>query len=108
MNVEQITDKQLYALNNNQFLKTAFGEEFAAEYNRRNFPTEYIEALNTGYEHLLPPKTALSLSGKIVTVLTACFFGFTMIGAIYFSKGSQVFQRQFWNWLVIGYIAWSV
>jgi len=108
MNVEPITDKQLYALNNNPLFRGALRDEISAEYGRRDFSDQYADELNSDYKQLLPGDANLTVQGKILTVLTAYVFPINSWVAIYLSKGSQIMQKQFWNWLTLGYVLWSV
>jgi len=108
MKVELITDKQLYALIHNPYVKSALHAELYAEYVRREFSAARIDELNTTYEALLPPNITLSTTGKLLTVLTAFAFPINAGVLIYHSKGSQAMQKQFWKWMVAGYALWLV
>lgn len=111
MNVDQLSDAQLYALFCNKDLhhdiKSAVREEIA----KRDFSVEYLDRLGLEFEHKNGSSQTggLSLYQKGLIILLPFFIVIHAILAnVHISKGNMFKWKQHWRFITIGFLLWTI
>jgi hypothetical protein len=111
MDLEKLSDKQLYELIRNSSISNDMKHLLDAEFLRRNFSIEYIDELSLVYEKAndTNPQTGLSLSEKLIIII---FPWIPPLQAIFANKhiatGNKKKWHQHWFYVAIGIGAWLV
>jgi hypothetical protein len=111
MNLKELTDYQLYELIKNKKLDSTISKLANDEFKARQLSLEEIQQIIARHDaHFQPEKDEpLSLSYKIFLIV---FPFFTIIQAIiagnYLANNQQRKWKDFWLFICVGYLAWTV
>jgi hypothetical protein len=108
--MDKLSDAQLYALVINHDLSGDLKEKANAEFQKRNFPQEYIDKLALEYENIMPSsKSGLTIGEKIRIIAFPFFVPIqSIIANRYISKGNTTGWKMYWKYLAIGWLMWTI
>jgi len=110
MNVESLSDNQLYTLVQSKELSSEIRQIVLEEFGRRNFSIEQLDKLSMEHEAILSQSEASLTPLEKCLIMLVPFF--PVIHAIlanrHISKGSRKKWKQHWRFVTIGYIFWTV
>jgi hypothetical protein len=110
MLTDRLTDYQLYALVINQDLDPDLHEQVHAEFKKRNFSQEHIDQLAIEYEKVIPSINDDLTTWQKIRIIAFPFF--IPIQAIianrYISKGNIRKWKQYWKFLTVGLLVWTI
>lgn len=108
--MDKLTDFQIYSLVVNRDLDGHLKEEALREFDKRNFPQEYIDQLAIEYEKIIPAIGANLTKLEKAKIIAFPFF--IPIQAIiankYIAQGNIKKWKLYWRYLTIGWVIWSV
>ena len=111
MNVENLSNSQLYVLIQNENLDASICKVANEEFERRKLTIEQIQEIVSQFDSQYKPadEEGLGLPNKIFLVVVPAFFSIQMLNAAkYLAKGQKRKWRDFWLFVCIGWLAWAV
>lgn len=111
MDLEKLSDKQLYELIRDNSLSLEIKRTLETEFLRRDFSIEYIDELSLVYEKSndTNPQTGLSLSEKLIIIIFPWIPPLQAIFANkYIATGNKRKWHQHWFYVAIGIGVWLV
>jgi hypothetical protein len=108
--MEKLSDSQLYALVINHDLSQGLKEKALAEFGKRNFSQQYVDELAYEYETIIPSlNTDLSTWEKVRIIVFPFLLPIqAIIANRYISKGNPKKWKQYWKYLTIGWLVWTI
>lgn len=108
MKIKELSDSQIYALYQNKHLSLDVKGQIIQEFKRRNFSLEEHKSLKEEYYHLTYSYSNLTFLKKVLIILLAPFFIFTLFPLLdwVLFKGHFNRWKPFWKFTMLGYILW--
>ena len=111
MNVDNLSNSQLYAIIQNDKLDASIRNVANEEFNRRNLNIGQIQEIVSQFELQYKPadQKGLDLAYKIFLIAFPAFIMIQMlIAGRYLAKGRKRKWKDFWLYVCIGWIVWTV
>jgi hypothetical protein len=109
MQIDKLSDFQLYSLVINQDLNTDMHRQAEAEFKKRHFSQEYIDKLSLEYENIISIKNGDITVGEKLRIIAFPFIipMQAIIANKYISKSPQKWKL-YWKYLTIGWAVWTI
>jgi hypothetical protein len=111
MNFSQLSNYQLFEIIQNTSLDSSIREDANTEFDGRKIPVDEINQLISKHDSLYKPdrETGLDIKYKFILVVFPFFiFLHNMIAAVILDKGKEYKFKQYWFYLALGYLLWTV
>ncbi len=111
MDFSKLSNYQLFEIIQNTSLDKGIRNEANAEFDRRKISVDEISQLISTHDSLYKPdtQTGLDLKYKVILVVFPFFiFLHNIIAALLLDKQKEYKFKQYWFYLTIGYLLWTV
>lgn len=111
MDFSRLSNYQLFEIIQNSSLDKSIRNEANKEFDRRKISVEEISQLISTHDSLYKPdkQAGLDLKFKIILVAFPFFiFLHNIIAALLLDKQKEYKFKQYWLYLTIGYLLWTV
>ena len=111
MNLSQLTNYQLFEIIQNTAIDRDIRKNADTEFNKRKISIDEISELVSIHDSLYKPEkeSGLALKYKILLVLFPFFIVIhNIIAALILDKGKQYKFRQYWFYITLGYLLWTL
>jgi hypothetical protein len=111
MNFSQLSNYQLFEIIQNTSLDSSIREDANTEFDGRKIPVDEINQLISKHDSLYKPdrETGLDIKYKFILVVFPFFiFLHNIIAAVILDKGKEYKFKQYWFYLALGYLLWTV
>ncbi len=111
MNLSQLTNYQLFEIIQNTSIDSEIRKNADSEFNKRKISIDEINELVSIHDSLYKPskETGLAVKYKILLVVFPFFIIIhNIIAALILDKGREYKFRQYWFYIALGYLLWTV
>ena len=111
MNLETLTNSQLYALLQNEKLDKSIRDLANEEMNRRKIPINELQEIVNQYDRNFTANTeeGLSNSMKVLLIFLPVFYQFgILIFSTHLANRQVKKWKEFWRFAIIGYLFWTI
>jgi hypothetical protein len=111
MNLSQLSNYQLFEVIQNTSLDSSLRKVADAELNKRQLSVDEINQLISRHDSLykIDKETGLAMKYKILLIVFPFFiFLHNIISALILDKRKEYKFKQYWFYLGIGYLLWTV
>jgi hypothetical protein len=111
MNFSQLSNYQLFEIIQNTSLDSSIREDANTEFDGRKIPVDEINQQISKHDSLYKPdrETGLDIKYKFILVVFPFFiFLHNIIAAVILDKGKEYKFKQYWFYLALGYLLWTV